>query len=163
MMRALAALPLLGSLALAACGSDPPPPLPPPPPTVLNLSLQASPDMNPDAAGQPKPLRVRVLRLAAVDSLAQADFHALDADPSAALGKALVGQEEVVLVPGATVPLTAEFEADARFVAVVAAYYAVDRAQWRAWQPVPKQATTSLTATLGAAGLDLAAAKGATP
>ena len=41
-----------------------PPPAPPPPPapTVVSLTLNASPGVNPDAAGQPKPVRVRVLQ-----------------------------------------------------------------------------------------------------
>ena len=37
----------------------------------------------------------------------------------------------------------------------MAAYYDIDKTQWRAWKDVPKNATTLLTADVGAKGVAL--------
>jgi type VI secretion system protein VasD len=140
---------------LAGCGGPEPPP-PPPPPTVLKLTLQASPAANADGSGVPKPLRVRILRLASTTKLAQADFFALDADPEKALGKELVGFDELVLAPGQSLAYEHEFEPEARLVGVAAAYYDINAAQWRAWAPVPRDQMTVMTARLEPSGVSFA-------
>ena len=139
-----------------ACGGPKPPP--PPPPTVLQLGLEASPAANADGTGVPKPLRVRVLRLSSTTKLAQADFFALDADPEKALGKELVGYDDLVLAPGQTLDYEYEFEPEARLVGVAAAYYDINTVQWRAWAPVPRNQTTVMTASLDPGGVTLAEA-----
>jgi type VI secretion system protein VasD len=144
------------SSVLAACGGDPPPP--PPPPTVVKLVLTAAPDANADITGVPKPLRVRVLRLASTTQLAQTDFFTLDADPQKALGKELVAYDDLVLAPGSSAEYEHEFEDDARLVGVVGAYYDINTAQWRAWAPVPRNQTTVYAVTLGAGGITFAEA-----
>jgi type VI secretion system protein VasD len=143
-----------GVLAAPGCGGRPPPP--PPPPTVLALRLAASPDVNPDGAGTPKPLRVRVLQLAGTTALSQADFFALDADPGKALGPELLASEDVVLSPGQTTSLEREAKPGARFVGVAGAYFAIDRARWRAWAPVRPNARNSYVASCDAAEVKLA-------
>ena len=152
-------LPAMGALALlAACGKDePPPPLspPPPPPTIVSLTLEAAAEVNPDAAGAAKPLRVRVLELADGNAFSRADFFALDQDPAKALGGDLVGSEELVLAPGATRIWQARLDDKVRVIGVVAAYRAIDRARWRAWKEIPPHATTLLVADLGASGVAL--------
>lgn len=155
--RALLRLPLLAVPALAACGGGEPPP-PPPAPTIVSLTLRAGPDVNPDAAGAAKPVRVRIFQLATGRSLPEADFFALDKDPQKALGRDLKGQEEIVLAPGGTQVWQAKLPDEVKVVGVVAAYQQVDKVQWRAWKEVPRNATTLLVAELGAKGVKLAEA-----
>jgi type VI secretion system VasD/TssJ family lipoprotein len=99
MMNRRHLLPMLTALGfgvvLAACGGGepPPPPPPPPPPTLVSLTLKAAPDVNPDASGAPKPVRVRVYKLKTGQPFAETDFFALDQDPQKALGGDLVGME----------------------------------------------------------------------
>lgn len=147
---------LPGLFVLAACGSDPPPP--PPPPTLVSLTLKAGADVNPDAAGVAKPVRVRVLRLKTGRSLPEADFFALDKDPSEALGRDLDGLEEIVVAPGGTQVWQAKLPDEVKVVGVVAAYQQLEGVQWRAWKEVPRNATTLLLAELGAKGVKLAEA-----
>lgn len=152
----LARLALAASVGLAGCGGKPPPP--PPPPTLVSLTLKAAADVNPDAAGTAKPVRVRVLQLATGRSLPEADFFALDKDPEKALGRDLKGMDEIVLAPGGTQVWQAKLPDEVKVVGVVAAYQQVDKVQWRAWKEVPRNATTLLLAELGAKGVKLAEA-----
>jgi type VI secretion system protein VasD len=136
-------------LALSACSGGAPAP------RVVDLTLVAAPTLNPDKSGKPKPLHVRVLRLTATEALARADFFTLDGDPAKALGRELVGFDEVVMAPGATGQLQQTFEPTARYIGVVGAYSAIDRAAWRAWRLVPDGKVTPLRAELGSGGLTL--------
>ena len=47
------------SAALAGCASAPPPP----PPTVINITMTAAPDVNPDSQGTASPLQLRIYQL----------------------------------------------------------------------------------------------------
>lgn len=155
--RSLAAVLLSAAtvaVGVAACGGPPPPP----PPTVVNLTLKAAPTANADASGTPKPVRVRVLQLKTPKGFAASDFFTLDADTAKALGKDLAAEDEVVLTPGQEQPWTATLEDGVRHIGVMASYYAVDRAQWRAWTEVPPNKTTALVADVGADGVKLGGA-----
>ena len=154
---------LLGSVAaLSACGDDEPPPPPPPaapppppPPTVVSLTLSASACVNPDSAGQAKPVRVRVLRLANGATFAEADFFALDQNLAGVLGDELKGVDEFVLAPGAIQVWQKKLDEETRVIGIMAAYQAIDTAQWRAWNEVPRNETTLLAADLGPTGVVL--------
>jgi type VI secretion system protein VasD len=135
---------------LAACGGPAPPP-----PTVVKISLQATDAVNPDGSGTPEPVRVRIFRLAATETLSQTDFFALDADPKKALGQDLVGFDNLVLAPGAAAPYEKTCEPEVKFIGVVGSYFAINRVQWRAWKPVKGNATNAFTATLDDAGITL--------
>ncbi|MGD9510154.1 MAG: type VI secretion system lipoprotein TssJ [Geminicoccaceae bacterium] len=147
-------------VGLSACGGDdePPPPAappPPPPPTIVSLTITASPGVNPDAAGQAKPVHVRVLRLANGAAFAEADFFALDQDLAGLLGSDLKGMDEFVLAPGAVQIWQKKLDDETRVIGVMAAYQAVDTAQWRAWKEVPRNETSLLAAELGPTGVVL--------
>jgi type VI secretion system protein VasD len=152
-------------LALPGCGlfggdepPPPPPPLappPPPPPTIVSLTLEAAPDVNAGLDGTGRPLQVRLLKLATANELMEADFFALDGDPAAALGKALVGEERLTLGPGQVVVWQRQLEEGVRFVGIVAAYRDVGASQWRAFAETPRNQTTLLLAKFGANGVKL--------
>jgi type VI secretion system protein VasD len=149
----------LGALVLlAACGGDelpPPPAPPPPPPTIVSLTLRASADLNPDASGVAKPLRVRVLKLASGNTFAEADFFALNGNLEKTLGSDLKGTEELVLTPGSTQVWQAKLDQEVKVLGLMGAYHAIDQAQWRTWKEIPRNATTLLAAELGRAGIVL--------
>jgi type VI secretion system protein VasD len=119
------------------------------------LQLAAAKDVNPDDAGSPKPLRVRVLQLISTTALAQADFFALDADLAKALGTELLASDELILTPGQTISVSPEARPGIKFVGVVGAYHAIDRARWRVWAPVKPNASNSYTAQCNAAEIAL--------
>lgn len=148
-MRRRALLFAVTALPLAGCGDKPPPP------TVLGLIAKATPDANRDATGAAKPLRARVLLLTTTQTFLQSDFFALDADPMKALGREFTAVEELILAPGAEVPIEIEVPPSARFVGVMGAYQAIDRTEWRAVRPLQKGVANLLTATYGPAGVQL--------
>lgn len=155
--RLLAAL---GGLALlAACGGDEPPPPPapppPPPPTIVSMTLKASADLNPDAGGVAKPLRVRILKLANGNTFAEADFFALNGNLEKTLGGDLEGAEELILTPGSTQVWQAKLDDDIKVLGLIAAYHAIDQAQWRTWKEIPRNTTTLLAAEFGRTGIVL--------
>jgi type VI secretion system protein VasD len=143
---------------LWGCGSDEEPPPAPPPapmPTVVSLTLNAAPDVNPTESGEPRPVSVRVLRLASVDDFLETGFFELDGDAKGVLGGDLIAEDTFTLAPGATQIYQKQFEDDARFVAVMAAYRDIESANWRGFFDVPRNQTTLLTADLKADGLSL--------
>jgi type VI secretion system protein VasD len=148
-----------GAAGVAACGGKKPPP--PPPPTALSLRLTASADVNPDGEGAPKPLRVRVLQLSSANALSQAAFFAMDADPAKALGPELLASEDFVLSPGQAASMDQEAKAGTKFVGVVGAYFAIERARWRAWAPVKPNTKNTYAAAFDASGVALTGSGGA--
>jgi type VI secretion system protein VasD len=142
---------------LWGCGSDEeePPPPPPPPPTIVSLTLRAAPDVNQTEAGEARPVLVRIFRLASVDNFLESGFFELDSDTQGVLGRSLIGEDAFTLAPGATQIYQRQFEENARFVAIIAAYRNVEAVNWRGFHGVPRNRTTLLTAELNATGLSL--------
>src|SRR5262249_7628615 len=83
---ALGFLSLLG-VALTSCGGAPPPP------TVAVVTITASADANPDAAGQGAPVAVRIYQLASTANFDKADFFQLYQHEQETLGTDLLGRD----------------------------------------------------------------------
>ncbi|MBL6458656.1 type VI secretion system lipoprotein TssJ [Belnapia sp. T6] len=122
-----------------------------PMPTRLALRVSASDDVNPDGAGMPKPIRVRILQLAGIAALSRASFFALDADPAKVLGTDLLASEDVLLGPGQAVTLEQEAKPGTLYLGVVGAFFAIESARWQAWAPVRPGARNAYVARLGTA------------
>lgn len=129
-------------LPLAACGPKPVPP------AVLDLTIAAGPDQNPDNAGRPAPVAVRVFYLAATAKFERADVFALTEREAATLGADSMGSEEFVLRPGETRALNRMPKAGVQFLGVAVLFRDIDRAQWRAVAPVAASGPTALRLTL---------------
>jgi type VI secretion system protein VasD len=114
------------------------------------MAVKAAPDVNPDLAGTPQPVRVRVLQLTTPDRLNQVTYFQLDKDPKAALGDTFKAMDERVLRPGETWSYRSKPDDAVRFVAVVASYQDIDHASWRAFKDIQRNATTFLDADVGA-------------
>jgi type VI secretion system protein VasD len=153
MTRTTWILSLTTSIAVCGCGGSKPPP--PPPPTTVSAKLIAAADLNPDGTGAPEPLRVRVMQLTGTGALSQADFFTFDQDPAKALGPDLLGIEDVVLKTGQTVSVTPAVKPEIRFIGVAGAYYAIDKAHWRAWAPVKPNMANNFTVKLNAADITI--------
>ncbi len=120
----------------------PPPPPPPPkvavvPKRVLDVDLQAAPQVNPTAGGTSAPLVVRVYLLKADVAFRSADFFSLFDKDQSTLGNDMLLREEVQLRPGDRVAISRELVPDARFVAVFGAFRELERSRWRSILPLP--------------------------
>jgi type VI secretion system protein VasD len=114
------------------------------------MAVKAAPDVNPDLAGTPQPVRVRVFQLTSPNRLTQVTYFQLDKDPKAALGDTFKAMDERVLRPGETWSYRAKPDDAVRFVGIVASYQDIDHASWRAAKDIQRNATTFLDADIGA-------------
>jgi len=131
------------TLVVSGCGSDAPPP---PAPGVIELELNAAPDVNPTKAGRPSPVTVSVYQLASRGAFDRADFFQLGKPEYLAADQR--ARDDIVLTPGEKRSLTVPLKDGARYVAIVAAFQVIDRASWHAVAEVPPNGTTKLAASL---------------
>ena len=116
-------------------------PAPPPlPPFQARLSLSASADVNPDAAGRPSPVVVRIYQLKDDAAFTAAEFFPLfDEEQKILSGPQLISRREIVMAPGARQTIDFEIALDAKFVGVVAAFRDIRNSQWRVIVPAGRR------------------------
>ena len=124
---------------LTRCGSSPPPP------PVLTLTIDAGPDQNPDPAGQPAPVAVRIYQLAALGAFSRTDVFALIDRQAEALGADCLASDEVIVAPGDHQAMMRELKPDTRFIGAIALFRAIDQATWRVDVPAAPSGPTRLT------------------
>jgi type VI secretion system protein VasD len=152
-LRRFLVLPALACAALlAACAKEPPPP---PPPGVIDLTIKAAPDVNPDPDGKASPTLIRVYQLSSPVKFQNADFFLLFEKEKDTLGPDLVGREEIAVAPGETKTLNQPLKPNATHVGVLAAFRDIDKAVWRAVTEVPPHGTTKLVANVEKLKIDL--------
>jgi type VI secretion system protein VasD len=139
--------------ALAACGAPPPPP-----PPVLDLTISAGADQNPDPAGHPAPVAVRLYQLVGTGRFERADVFALTEREAQTLGDQSLGSEEVILRPGETRTIHRELKPGVQALGVAVLFRDIDRARWRAVSPVAPHGPTRLTLTISGITATLAGA-----
>lgn len=128
---------LLTPVAIAACAG-------PPPPAVLALQLIGGGNQNPDPAGTPTAVAIRLFDLAATQKFDRADIFALIEREKLTLGTDGLGSEEFVIAPGESRAISHAMKPGAQFVGIIAVFRDIDRAVWRANQAVAAQGTTRL-------------------
>jgi type VI secretion system protein VasD len=147
---------VLAGLLLAGCFGKKPPAMPETPkPAKLDLIVNASADLNPDATGRPSPLVVRLYALRQMTEFEKADFFALFEKDEQVLAAALAKREEIILKPGDSLMQPREYPPDVQFIAVMAAYRDVERSAWRASSPIAPGSTGVITLKAGAKGVTL--------
>ena len=129
-------------IALAVgCGSSPP---------LLRGSITVDSNVNPDRAGRPSPIVVRVYELKSVAAFNGADFFALFDSEQATLSGELVGREEFQLQPAETRQYQRQLQPETKFIGVVGAFRDLEQARWRQTAPVPKKSKPTITIGLQA-------------
>jgi type VI secretion system protein VasD len=146
--RARAVVAFAALVLLSSCGGAPPPP-----PPVVELTLTAAPNVNPDPSGRPAPVLVRIYQLASANKFELADYYQLSNNEAATLSGDLLGRDELILSPGQSRHLTLNMKHDATRVGVTVAFRQIDRAKWRADTAFAPSGPTNVTAAV--AGLTL--------
>ncbi|MBB6253225.1 type VI secretion system lipoprotein TssJ [Nitrospirillum iridis] len=147
----LAALAATTVLLLAGCSHEPPPP--PPARTTVPVSINVGPDANPDTLGRPSPIVTRLYQLASKDKFTIAAPIQLIQHDAQALGPDQLGRDEFVLQPGDKRQVTLPQNDKVHYVGIVAAYRAIDQANWREIVALPDTGPVTLNITVGANGL----------
>lgn len=143
--RALLILPAAALLARCADAPDP---------AVLDLTVTAGRDQNPDPAGTPTAVAIRLYQLASTAAFMSADVFALSEHEAATLGTDGLASEEIVLAPGERRIVQHPLKPGAQFLGAIALFREIDRAAWRASAPLKASGPTKLA--LATAGIRLA-------
>lgn len=131
----LTAVPSL--LLIAACAGPPPPP-------VVDLTIRAGADINPNTAGTPVSVAARLYSLNGRSRFESADVFSLMQREAQVLGTESAGVEEVLIRPGETRKVVLTPKAGVRFVGIAVMFRDIDRAQWRAVAPIAETGPTKL-------------------
>lgn len=127
MIRALLIFTL--SLALTACSlgnSD----------TLLQLSLVASEDQNPDVNQRPSPMIIKLVEMTSASAFTNGDFFALYDVTADTLGPDFIVSETLAVRPGETVDLYLRLKPGSKYVGVIAAYRQLHGDNWRYLLPL---------------------------
>ncbi|MBV9785346.1 MAG: type VI secretion system lipoprotein TssJ [Acidisphaera sp.] len=152
MIRRRSLLLVPAALVLTRCAA------PPPPPAVLELAISAGPDINPNVAGKPAAVAVRLFQLNATAKFERADVFALTERERATLGDDTAGSEEFVLSPGENRTITRELKKGVQFIGIAVLFRDIDHAKWRAMAPVAASGPSKLTLKLAGITATLASA-----
>lgn len=97
-----------------------------------SLQISAAAGVNAGPSGEGRAVLVRIVQLRSPDAFWAADYKSFLHDPTAALGDDLVGAEEILVAPDATVDLKPELDKGATHIGVVALVREPDEVEWRA-------------------------------
>lgn len=135
------------ALLVEGCGG-------PPAPSVVEVTIRANSNINPNPAGTPVSVAVRLYSLSARGRFESADVYSLMQREAQTLGAESLGAEEVVVRPGETRKVTLMPKPGVRFIGVAVLFRDIDRAQWRLVAPIaesgPSRFTISISGTRAA-------------
>jgi type VI secretion system protein VasD len=157
-----ASVALLG--LISACGSDdkpPPAPKPEAEPVVMaptgakaEVTLVATPVVNPDPTGRPSPIAFTLYQLSSPAPFKDLDAFALFDNDKQSLGPTLLSTFDAILDPGGARAITTELNPKATYFGVVATYRDYQNAKWRAMLPILAR-DTKLRVTFKSAGVEM--------
>jgi type VI secretion system protein VasD len=128
---------LVFGAGLVGCAAKPPPVAAPPPPVPLRVSVHVAADANPDIAGRPSPVVVRVYMLRSNDAFKGQDLEPLYFRDKEVLAADLVSREEWTLHPGETHDATWMVPPDVHAVGMMAALREYRGLPWKLEVPIP--------------------------
>lgn len=135
----LAAMP--AALLAEGCGGPPAPP-------VVEVTIRANSDINPNPAGTPVSVAVRLYSLNARGKFESADVYSLMQREAQTLGTESAGSEEVVVRPGEIRKVTLMPKPAVRFIGVAVLFRDIDRAQWRMVAPIAETGQSRFTISI---------------
>jgi len=143
---------LVGVAMAVACGKGgPPPQLSPPtvnvitPPVVkvkAMVTVGAAPDVNPNSAGRPSPVVVRIYQLRTDTLFRAADFGKLYSEDQTILGQDLLRRDDYTLMPREQRTEEVELPDQAHAVCALAAFQSISTAEWFACGNLPANTVT---------------------
>ena len=104
-----------------------------PGPISLKLTISASKKLNPDIEKRASPIVIRIYQLTQIDRFNNSDFFALYENDQSILAKDLKYREELEIQPGQSTTKTLEISSNSKYIAVLAAYRDLDKAQWKSF------------------------------
>ena len=121
--------------------------------TKLDLTLNASDQLNPDLNGRPSPLVLQLVELSHATAFEQADYFDLQQRPAAMLAPDLLAMEEMELRPGEQRHFKIAAGAEAKHLGLIAAYRDLPNTRWRIRLDVQPGARNQFTLALDEHGI----------
>lgn len=100
-------------------------------PTKLLLNIKAAANANPDLAGRPAPIKVRIYELKDSKTFSEADFFVLDSADKNQLGADLLAKDEYVLQPDTVQVIERKSNPQTTAIGIVAGYRDLKGTNWR--------------------------------
>ncbi len=136
---------------LAGCGGSDP--------TQLKLTLDASPQLNPNTESQPTPTVMRIYDLKSVDKFNAASFFQIyDADTTT-LGGDMLSRKEYVIEPGQAQKIDTTADSASQYIGVLVAFRSLVGSNWRAVIKVEPHDVNPMILTLQTSAVTLEKAK----
>lgn len=138
--------------ALASCASKDPPPTPasleleikPALDQTIDMMIEASPLINPDADNNPTPVVVRIYMLSSQTAFMNADFFQLWEKDEATLGPSMLYRYETIMSPGSARHLGAKLADKTALIGVTVGFRDYRNAKWRALVPYTGDRTSKI-------------------
>ena len=140
---------MLLALTLAACVKEKP--------TLLEGSVSASADVNPDGDGTASPVVVRYYELKSTKAFDSAGFFDIYDEATTTLAGDMLHWGEVELVPGGSQALNLEVTPGANFVGFLVAYRDIENASWRGKMALKPNSVNEVVVNVGKLAVDVAA------
>lgn len=129
--RACAGLLLPLGAALVACGKAPPPKEAEPcDKQVISIGIIATPHINPEENGDPRPVQTRIYQLKGDAGFRNSSFDQIWKEDEAKLGKDLLGKQEFPVYPDSKKSVDFERNPEAEYVVVAGLFRAPKGKQW---------------------------------
>jgi type VI secretion system protein VasD len=103
----------------------------------VKTELTAVAELNPDRNGRPSPVVLWMFQLSAIDAFKNADFFSLQDPDAPTIAADVIERTEMTVQPGEVRPFEAEFDEEARYIGFVAAFYDIEKAEWRGFVELP--------------------------
>ncbi len=128
----------------------------PPPDATLQITVAASPLINPDLDGRPSPVVVRFYQLSNNEAFNQADFALLYENDDKALGKSQLGRLDAILPPGGIQVFSVKkVNPETTFIGVVVGFRKFDGAKWRGAFAMQGRAETKIRCNISRLAVEI--------
>jgi len=124
---------LVLQLVLAGCAGGPPKDI------VIEGSVVAADDLNPNRDGRASPVTVAIFHLKSGDAFQAGDFFNLYNPDSGIIAADLIKRTDMQIQPGQVLPIASEFDPETTHIGVLVAFRDINNAVWRAVLPLPEK------------------------
>lgn len=111
----------------------------PPKDIIIEGSVIASAELNPNRNGRPSPVTVVVFHLKSGDAFQAGDFFSLYDVDNGIIASDLIKRVDMQIQPGQVLPIASEFDPETTHIGVLVAFRDIDNAVWRAVLPLPEK------------------------
>ena len=145
----LSVLSVAALVLLSACSGNSAPD-----PTSAGMTIQATDNINPNVAGTPSPVVVRIYELKSTSTFDTSEFSQLFYNDQATLGGDMLNRREVEIAPGQTVERTDTLSSETRYLGFIAGYRDLSNATWRGKIPIASETSNTVLVTVDALSIN---------